>query len=454
MKLDVIVVGAGPGGCLAARDFAVKGLKVGLFDTSTLESLGPNILIEIEEGIFRKVGVKPPTAEETPYHPRDIHTFTSGGTPGYTLSQSPSRAVYHDKFVRALAKDAIEVGAKFYEKHKAVCPIVENERVTGVEFRVGRKKKIVHASLVIDATGYAAALVSKLGPEFGFDFTDDSEDIVEAANYMHVVHTDKAEKAIEKGLCGDEQVWIRFGKGGAYSTEMYHLSLAQKRAYILIGVKDPYRKEVPERIKAFKEEQGYYGKKILGGQGKIRIRRALPRLVADGFMVIGEAACQVIPAHGSGAASAMWAAHLAANVAAPIIKSRPPTTSDLWPYAYQYMTGRGRVLAVYDAFRLAISDLTGDQICQLLKVGVIGAAEFINAAIPRLPQFELKYIPGQIAGIAKNPFFIKYLFKIAMNQEKVKRLYANYPRHYDPTAFVLWKEKEKTLFNRLYPGRG
>lgn len=452
MELDVIVVGAGPGGCIAARDLALKGIKVGLFDAASLQNLGPKIAIEIENSIFKKVGVKLPSPEETPYHPRNIRTFTSDGKPGYTVSQSPSVAVYLEKFVQRLAKDAIEAGAKYFEKHKAVSPIVECGQVVGVEFRVGRKKKIVHAPLVIDASGYAAALVSKLGPEFGFDFTDDSEDIVEAANYLHSIHLEKAGQAIKKGLCGDEQIWIRFGKGGAYSTEMYYLSLSEKKAYILIGVKDPYRKDVPDKIKAFKEEQGYYGKRICGGLGKIRIRRALPRLVADGFMVVGEAACQVIPAHGSGAASAMWAAHLAANVVASTIKTRTPTTADLWPYSYQYMSGRGRVLAVYDATRLIITELTGDQICSLLEAGVIGEAEFINAAIPRLPRFEMRLIPHQLVGIAKNPFVIKKLLKVAVYQEAVKRLYAKYPRRYNPDAFETWKEKERKLFKGLYQG--
>ena len=63
MEFDVVVAGAGPGGCMAARDLSRAGLKVGLFDTNDKENLSRPIVIEAEKAMFDTVGVRAPEGD-------------------------------------------------------------------------------------------------------------------------------------------------------------------------------------------------------------------------------------------------------------------------------------------------------------------------------------------------------------------------------------------------------
>jgi hypothetical protein len=254
-------------------------------------------------------------------------------------------------------------------------------------------------------------------------------------------------------MCGDEEIWVNGGKGGSYSTEFYHLSLEQKKAYLLLGLKKEYGTDFKKRYEDFLAEKGYYGKFLYGSKADIRIRHSLPRLVADGFMVIGEAACMVIPAHGSGGASAMWAGHLASHVAALALQKGDVSTTALWPYARQYQAQRGAILATYSVMRFFIDLADPEEMKKMLDDGFVQGEDYYNSAIPQVASISPGTIPSRLKGIAKNPKIIGLLSKTFSTIARVQALYENYPSRYDPDTFREWREKERELFKPFMPGR-
>ena len=69
MNLDVAVVGAGPGGCLVARDLERGGLEVGLLDASPRDRLGRSIVVEVTPGDFPRAGLETPAGDEAQAKP-------------------------------------------------------------------------------------------------------------------------------------------------------------------------------------------------------------------------------------------------------------------------------------------------------------------------------------------------------------------------------------------------
>lgn len=451
MDFDVVVVGAGPGGCIAARDLKRAGFDVGLFDAEERETLGKPIVVEAEKAMFETVGAGLPQGEENPYHQKRIRVFSANKKEAFTIEgEHPAVSLKLDAFSRRLLREAEGKGVRFYGGHAAHDPLIKEGRVGGVRFRAAGSDQEVMARLVIDATGFNAALVRKLDPELSVGFEDRMEDVVVAENRFHEVAPDKAREAVGRGAHYDDEVWNRLGIHGNYSTVYSYLSLEKMRAYILIGFKAEYQNPpISDLVDRFREEEGYYGRELYGGKGLIRVRRSLDRLVTDGLMVIGEAACQVIPAHGSGVASAMYAGHLAARAAAEALKHGDVSTRALWPYCHGYQSGRGAILAAYDANRMVVESMTSDQVAALMDAGAMRPEDLYNAAVPKPIKMSLGSIPSRAWALLKRPDLIGPVMRMGRPVSAVTKHYVRYPAEYDPGTFQAWKREAQRLFEPL-----
>ncbi len=453
MNYDVIVVGAGPGGALAARDLARAGLSVALFDANEREKLGFTIMVESEKATFDLVGVRRPEGEEIPYHQKRMRVFSKKDKDCFTLEgEHPAMAHRLDELAQRITGEAVDAGAVFHGGHKALGPIVEDGKVVGATFKTADGEVEARAKISIDASGFAGALARELSPEMGIGFEDKKSDVVIAENYFHQIDVDQAKEAIAARRHDDEEIWNKLGAFGNFSTLYSYLSLEKQRAYVLLGRKASYGDQAPiiDVIDHFREDQGYYGDCLFGGQGPIRVRRAWDQLVADGFMVIGEAACTIIPAHGSGVSSALITANLAAKTAARVIKDgREPDTAALWPYTHEYQSGRGAILATYAAQKLLLDLIDNDMLTTMLESGAMQAEDIYNGAVPEAMGASLASIPGRLLGIIKNPGVIGTVVKMGMIIAKVKTHYENYPSAYEPAAVKSWKAKNQEIFGPL-----
>lgn len=452
MDFDAIVVGAGPAGCIAARDLARKGLRVGLFESDPREKLGRPIIVEVERPIFNHVDLRLPSGDEIPYHPRCIRFISPRGREAFSIRGAPCTSLFLDRFARRLLEEAEAAGARFFGGYRAKQAVIEGGRVCGAAFLHKRRSVEVRARLSIDATGFEAALARTLDPGLGIEFRDDPRDVVMAANFFHRIDPDKAARAVCGGLHGDEEIRARVGTFGSYSTEFSYLSLHRQRAYILIGHKaDFVGPPLQELIDDFRNRQGYYGKRLHGGEGPIRIARTLDRLVCDGLMVIGEAASMVIPVNGSGVASALLAGHTAARAAARALRNGRPTTESLWPYAARYQRGRGSVLAVFDAVRHLTEALSPDQIADMMESGFSGPDDMLRASSPRPFSISPISLVRRARGLVRHPALISPILNTARAARAIGRHYKRYPERFDRAEFSAWAEESRRIFASILP---
>ena len=451
MDFEVLIAGAGPAGCLAARELARRGFRVGLFDPGTREDLGKPIIVEVDLDFFSRAGVSPPSEPEIPYHPRCTRIFSARGREAFRFTGRHPPALWLDRFARRLLGEAERAGARFFGGYRARETVRKGNRVSGAILDHQGRREEVRARLVIDATGFEASLVRTLDPEAGIPFRDDPRDCVLAANYLHGIDAVQAAEAVREGRQQTEETWVWLGTSGSYSTLFSHLSLSRNRAYLLAGQKADFAgPPVGEAVQAFQQRQGYFRERISGGTGRIRISRPLDRLAADGFLAIGEAASLVIPINGSGVGTALLSADLAARVSARALRDGEPTTASLWSFAAGFMRSQGADLAACDAIRLVTESMSSDQFAAMLEGGLSGSDDIRNLNRGQPFSFSPFSLPRRLRAMAKNPGLIAPLGRMGASALQVRALYRKYPETYDPATLAAWREKAR----RLFPRRG
>jgi flavin-dependent dehydrogenase len=449
---DVIVAGAGPGGCVAAMKLAQAGHRVALFDSSDENTLGKPIIVEVERAIFPIAGVDAPSGDMVPYHARGMRYISSRGREAFNLDDKENRlpvSLYQDRYVRCLLKRAVRSGVIFFSGHKVTAPVLSSGRVIGIETGSAKGGSIHTAKITIDATGFQAALVRALPEESGFEFPEDERHVVSAENSYNEIERVAAEAAVKQGHHADDEVWTRLGNYGSYSTVFSYLSTKRNRAYILVGLKKSMENRITakEAVNRFINDAGWFGKKLHGGAGYIRIRHSLDKLVADGFIVVGEAACMVFPLHGSGVASSMYAGLLAAKTASKSLVSGDTTARALWPYSAEYQLTRGRRLAAYDVTRLTIDTFTENDVADMLESRLMHKEDMVNGLLISDPVISPATLPERIKGMTRYPRFIPALIRMGLSLNSVLAHYKKYPVEYSPAAFDSWQRKKKALFS-------
>jgi halogenation protein CepH len=173
---DLIVVGGGPAGSTAATLVALQGHRVLLLEKEKFPryKIGESLLPATVHGICPLLGVSK-ALKEANFVVKRGGTFRWGKsqTP-WTFSFASSAAmagptsiayqVERMKFDQILLNNAREKGVDVRERHKAVAPMIENERVVGLQFANDQgAMRAFRARYVVDASGHQTPLARFAG---------------------------------------------------------------------------------------------------------------------------------------------------------------------------------------------------------------------------------------------------------------------------------------------------
>jgi flavin-dependent dehydrogenase len=167
---DVLVVGAGPAGTVAARRLAAAGVRVRIVDRATFprdklcgDTLNPGCLAmldRLDAAVARRIRARAVA----------ITGMTISGPGGVTVNADyPSRltgaAVLRREFDEWLLEAAVSAGACFEPGVGIQRPDVADGplRVTGVRSRCGRREYALRARVLIAADGRTSRLATSLG---------------------------------------------------------------------------------------------------------------------------------------------------------------------------------------------------------------------------------------------------------------------------------------------------
>jgi len=294
-RYDVLVIGGGPGGAIAAGDLAAKGHSVCLVEkrpaigapVRCAEGIGKDVLadyIEPDErwisAEIRTAGIVAPDGTSMV-----LEQEMAGSKVGYVLDRKI--------FDRELVWQAAGKGAEVHE---------------------------VRADVVIAADG----VESKFARWCGLDTAVPLRELMSCAQYILTdIDIDPARTVFYLGnkVAPEGYAWV-FPKGDRMANVGIGISSRRSR--------DGNRaRDYLDRFVAAHFPQGKTIEYIVGG---VSVCRPLPCTVADGLMVVGDAARLSDPMTGGGIFNAMYTGRLAAGVASGAVSDGNCSSAALMAY--------------------------------------------------------------------------------------------------------------------------
>ena len=342
-QCDVLVVGAGPAGSMAARAAAEGGVDVTIIEEHPVAGTPVYCAEGLSIGGIVDGGLEP----VEPYVSQRISKakvvapngncieLTSDNWTGYTLNRMA--------FDKALADNAEKAGAKMMACTRATGVIMNGSRVVGVKaVRDGEPVEFM-AKVVIAADGHWSVIRRSAGLERYF------RDYVTCAQY------------VLGGLSLDDPGVNEFYMGFKYAPGGYAwvFPKSSEVANVGIGVRRIHTRPAIEYLRDFVAgDPRFRGAKILLRNGGIcPVSGTLDRIVADGLMLVGDAAGQLIPMTGAGIHSGIEAGKMAGRVAAEAVKEGDVSEDRLSEYRVEFdaywgkrIRDSGRVLEMLDKF--------------------------------------------------------------------------------------------------------
>ena len=303
-RYDIVVIGAGPAGSVAARFAAENGASVLMLERDR----EPGIPVRCGEAVSHK-GIAPFIDIDKRWIASqiDIAKLTSpNGESALMYNNGTGYVLERRIFDTALCELAAKHGARLITKADALDLIKEKDKITGVKYRYMGETREVKCDIVIAADGTE----SRVGRWAGINTTVALRDIDTCVQYTLAglnLKKDTCEFYFGNEVSPGGYVWI-FPKSD--STANVGIGIAGHLSH----EKGP--KEYLDEFVARRFPDATITYTMYGG---VPTAATLKEIVKDNFMIVGDAARQVNPITGGGIVQGMIAGSIAGKVAAEAV---------------------------------------------------------------------------------------------------------------------------------------
>lgn len=347
-KYDVVVVGGGPAGSMAAWEAAKGGVSVCMLEKDRDigypvrcgEAAGESGLrqfVEIEDSwIAEKITSVKLVSPNLTSVDIDFAAET-----GYILNR---RIFDYD-----LSRYAANAGAEVYTKAYVKNVLSNNGEVNGVVLDYLGEEKQIQAKIVIGADG----LTSRVGRWAGLNTLVRMKDMESAVQYSVAnvdIEPNKMIMYVGMNHAPGGYIWV-FPKG-------------KKFANIGIGISGKYskHKSAQKYLDEFMERE-YPDAAILTTMcGGVPCAKPMEKPVADGIMLVGDAAHQINPMTGGGIVAGMKGGWIAGQVAAEAIKKNDYSEDSLLEYPKKMRKDFGKNHERFYKIKEATEKLTNEEL--------------------------------------------------------------------------------------------
>jgi geranylgeranyl reductase family protein len=443
MKHDVIVVGAGTAGCLAAKTAAEAGLKVCLVERKSQKEIGEKICGDaLGEHHLKALDLKPPQHGELERRIEGVKIYSPDLETVFTVRHEDFSGFLLNRhlFGQWLLRVALDSGAELLDSTQCLEPMVKGGFVTGVlakNMKTGEKIRI-EGKTVVDASGFLAVVRRKLPGEMGIEREIANEDV--EACYREI-------RQLKQEVEGKEYCEIYLNQKvtpGGY-TWIFYKSSAKVNAGLGVCMRGKFPNPKSQFYKHVLTKPLFEGSLLLsGGAWYDPTRRPLDNMVGNGVIITGDAACLVNPIHGGGIGPSMISGHLAGKTIVEAFEKGDVSKEALWHYNVSYMESYGTKQASLDVFRLLLLKCSDEDLNYGMKYKLLTEEDVLKAGLGEEFHLNITETAKRVFRGLKRVHFLNKL-RITVNlMNRVKAHYRNYPK--TPKDFEKWRLKTEALF--------
>lgn len=423
MKYDLIVVGAGTAGCTVAKVVGDKGYSVALIDMKKREDIGNKVCGDgiVKEGFLFMEKIFGNLKESVEGEIEGcIFVFPDGSKikidgEGYIFNRHRMGQIILNK--------TLENGKVNLYDNCAALDIKRNE-VFVISLK-DKKKFSLEAKIIVDTSGFNAILRKKIKSniikkelkpnEYGIIFREIVK-LKQKNTYGNYCWVFIDGKKIPRGYA-----WVFPKKNNIINTGLGFEKIVNKNPknsyYSFFDFKDS------ETLNA--------------GGGMVPVRRPLPSLVEDDFLLVGDTACQTSPITAGGIYESVIGGKTASSTIIKALEKERYDVETLWEYNIKYQKVHGKRLAIQEAIKSFIHSLSMNE------------QKKIISELKKLKDFEdmfliIKFLISSVT----NPFLLKKLMTPFKYVKEIDKLYKKYPEKKE--GFEKWNEKVNMVFDRIY----
>jgi digeranylgeranylglycerophospholipid reductase len=379
---DVVVIGAGPAGSVAARRAAEGGLKVLLIEKR--QEIGAPVRCGEAIG----VDLSRPFIEPDPrWIDATIRAFAVHNSCGQAVEVPPAEptlVVNRKLYDYQLALLAARAGAEVRTSTTAVGLLMEEGAITGVKIESLGRSQVVSARLVVAADGSESQAARWAGlrtvPSLA-DYYLGIEFLL--AGMGGKMDPQVCEYHLDQNLAPGGYLWV-FPKGDDTANVGLVIPADHKKTTGLAYLEEFVARHYPHTsIMAV----------VAGG---IPVTGAVKPLVKDGFMMVGDAAHQADPLTAGGICLGMTAAGMAMGVAVPALQAGDVSAARLTEYEKLWQKRFGAMHQALYRIRRMLAQMNPDRLDGLVKraselpLGQMSLAQIVLALLKNDPRLLLE----------------------------------------------------------------
>ncbi|MFX1236356.1 MAG: geranylgeranyl reductase family protein [Promethearchaeota archaeon] len=447
-EFDLIVVGAGTGGAIAARFAAEKGLKVCMIDSKERAQIGNKICGDgVGSEIFDFLKINHPKGDELACHIKGAKMYSPNLQKCLTMID-PKQAGYvvnRIEFGQRLVNEALDAGVnQFLDNTMALKLIYKGDTVAGVKVKSKHEGiSEIRSKVTIDASGYYSPLRNQIKNPLVEKELSKADSIL---CFREIVNFPKKDQSIKD----PDYISIYLDQHRAPGGYIWYFPKNDHSVNIGLGMFMDYKGKVKQYYQqnVFKEfvKSPNYEIESSGG-GVVSVRRPLWSCAENGLLLVGDSGYHVNPLHGGGIDPSMRAGLYAANTAVDAIESGDYSLNKLWAFNNEVMTTFGSQFASLDLLRMALQVLTNEELNFGLGKDLLTEQEILDIAETGHIDLSItSMISKAIKGFGKIKLLLdlNYL-RIRMNE--ISKHFRNFPTNM--SNFPEWKSKAINIYDRI-----
>ncbi len=384
MDYDAVVVGAGPGGSITARDLARGGASVLLVEKRP--EIGTPVRCGEATGIPGLAHVEvAPWKKAINAQTKGSYLYAPDGTKVQLMAKEPNGYILERRiFDKQLAVEAAKSGAEVKVKAYATGLLKDGGRVAGIRLKHFSEGYDVKCKVVVGADG----IEGKVGRWAGIDTRTPLSQMASNIQYemvdIEMDNPDVLEFYFGTKVCPGGYVWV-FPTG-------------RDSANVGLGTRDRSKTAEWYLEKFVREHENLSkGSVVEINAGGVPVNGPIGESVRDGLVLVGDSARQLDPLTGGGIYNAMHCGRIAASTILSCIDKEDYTKAALMSYETRWKEeiGKGllRSLRVKEALE-KMSDDDLNRVAKLMRDSSLGEVDIkeLTTAMLELPPELMEFI--------------------------------------------------------------